>query len=75
MDEDKLKWVNDWLDAVVSGEATMSQRSRKSMAKRGVEPAALAQLAKARGVHLLQLTDDRGEVLFAASKNAFQVLA
>ncbi len=66
-------WIAQWLDAVAAGSATMSQRARSSIdAHGGIEPVIAA--AKARGVHLLQLTDDRGKVLVAASRDAFETL-
>ena len=65
--------VAAWLDSVVSGEATMTQRGARWVnAQGGLEP--IVQAATARGVHLLRLTDDKGQVLVAASLNPFEVL-
>lgn len=66
-------WADDWLNRVAAGELTMSQRAMTVVeAKGGVEPVIAA--AKARGVHLVQLTDDTGKVLIAASVEPFTVL-
>lgn len=67
-------WVEAWLDAVASGERTMSRRSLvRVQALPGGVPA-LVRLARARGVHLLRLTDDEGVDLVAASSTPFKVL-
>lgn len=63
----------DWLSSVTSGEATMSQRGvRWVEAQGGLD--AVIDAAKARGVHLVQLTDDTGKVLIAASLHPFKAL-
>ena len=66
-------WLETWLDAVASGEATMSQRKVTSVEKHGGVDAAVAA-AKARGVHLVRLTDDKGNELLAASVHPFEAL-
>lgn len=66
-------WLNSWLDAVADGSSTMSQRKLSSIEDRA-GLAAAREAARARGVHLVQLTDDRGEQLIAASKHPFKVV-
>lgn len=66
-------WVDRWLDAVCEGTATMSQRARSSIDAHGGVDAAIAA-AKAKGVHLVQLTDDKGRLLIAASLEPFETL-
>lgn len=67
------QWLAKWLDAVVSGQSTMSQRKLTNIEVHGGLPLA-KKLAKQRGVHLLLLTDDRGNDLVAASLFAFKVV-
>ena len=67
-------WATVWLDAVVAGSATMSQRKLSSVEKRGGSLAAVRELAREKGVHLLLLTDDQGNELIAASLHPFQVV-
>ncbi len=70
---DQSSWADAWLDRVRSGELTMSQRAMTVIeAKGGLDPVIAA--ARARGVHLVQLTDDTGKVLIAASVEPFVVL-
>ena len=67
---DQVFWAAAWLDSVASGAATMSQRAMTTIeAKGGLAPVIAA--ARARGVHLCQLTDDSGKVLIAASQHPF----
>ena len=66
-------WIAGWLDRVACGRAAMSQRTAKSIARRGgLVP--LVEAARRRGIHLVQLTDDRGIELVAASRHAFKVI-
>jgi hypothetical protein len=67
-------WANQWLGAVTSGVNTMSHRKVSSIEKRGGGLKYVAKLAKQRGVHLVRLTDDRGNELIAASKRPFEVI-
>lgn len=67
-------WAAAWLDGVASGASTMSQRRLSSIEARGGGLAAVRRLAQARGVHLLRLTDDRGDELVAASRHPFGVI-
>jgi len=62
-----------WLESVASGEATMSQRNFKWVETNG-GLTKLVHAAKARGVHLLQLTDDKDNELIAASTKPFVAL-
>ena len=66
-------WVTRWLDAVRDGTATMSQRTRSSIDAHGGLEAVITS-AKAKGVHLVQLTDDKGRLLIAASLKPFKTL-
>ena len=66
-------WVAEWLDAVEAGRLSMSQRTRSSIDAHGGLEAAVAA-ARARGVHLVQLIDDNGKLLIAASREPFTVL-
>ena len=66
-------WMAKWLDAVQAGTATMSQRRRSSIdSNGGIEEAVAA--ARQRGVHLAELTDDKGNLLVAASLHPFRTL-
>lgn len=67
------QWIAAWLDAVAAGTATMSQRQATSIEVHG-GTAAVVAAARARGVHLVRLTDDRGIDLVAASLHPFTVL-
>lgn len=63
----------EWVNAVASGSATMSQRNiRWVEAHGGMDK--LVEAAKQRGVHLVRLTDDKGNELLAASQKPFQTL-
>ncbi len=64
-------WATRWLSSVT--DASMTQRRLSSVERYG-GLAALERAAKAQGVHLLQLTDDNGNVIIAASKSAFKVI-
>ncbi len=66
-------WVADWLDGVVDGKTTMSQRAMSSIEAHGGIDHAI-EAARRRGVHLVQLTDDRGRTLVAASLKPFRTL-
>lgn len=71
--ETKDLWLAKWLDAVLDGSATMSQRTRAWVDKNGGIDAAVAA-AEARGIHLVELTGDGGKRLVAASRHPFNVL-
>ena len=73
MDDKNAEWIGGWIDAVASGKATMSQRKRSSIDAHG-GLAAVVNAARARGVHLVQLTDDKGDLLVAASREPFEPL-
>ena len=66
-------WVDKWLDSVVDGSATMSQRKLSSVEKHGGLRAVKAS-AREKKVHLVQLEDDKGNELVAASLKSFKVL-
>ena len=65
--------VTAWLDAVANGSATMSQR-QVAWAERNGGLATLVEQARARGVHIVRLTDDSGRDLLAASTEPFSTL-
>lgn len=71
---DAEAWATAWLDAVVSGASTMSQRQLAVIKLRGGGLALVKKLARARGVHLVLLTDDKGSQLVAASMHPFTTL-
>jgi len=68
------EWTKKWLDSVVDGSSTMSQRKTSSVEKHGGGIKTLKRQAKQRGVHLIQLEDDKGNNLIAASLKPFKVL-
>ena len=68
-----MKWAVDWLDAVADGSNTMSQRKLSVIEKRGGLEA-VKKLAEDRGVHLLQIEDDKGNELLAAGTKPFKVI-
>jgi hypothetical protein len=68
------RWTATWLDPVVDGRLAMSQRRLTSIEKYGGSVESVKAMAIARGVHLMQLTDDKGDVLVAASLKPFQVI-
>ena len=73
MNDKHQKWIASWLDAVRDGQATMSQRTRSSVDTHG----GLDEITKAamsRGIHLVELTDDKGRTLIAASRHPFKAL-
>ena len=73
MDQSDRSWIGKWIDAVADGSATMSQRRLSSVERNGGTAAAIAA-AKERGVHLAKLTDDKGNILVAASLHPFEPL-
>ena len=73
-DEQLIKWTEEWLNSVADGTATMSQRRLSSIDKRGGGIQIVKQMARQKGVHLLQITDDKGNDLVAASTKPFTVI-
>jgi hypothetical protein len=67
------KWIASWLDAVQDGRATMSQRALSSVNSHGGLGEA-TKAARLRGIHLVELTDDNGRKLIAASRHPFKAL-
>ena len=67
------QWASAWLDSVADGSSTMSQRKLTSIEARGGLEAVKA-IAEQKGVHLLLLTDDKGNELVAASTKPFKVV-
>ena len=70
---DNNDWMTKWLNGVVDGSSTMSQRKMSSVEKHGGINT-LKREAKRRGVHLVRLEDDKGNDLIAASLKPFKVL-
>lgn len=67
------EWLARWIGAVRDGRASMSQRARSSIdAHRGLATA--VAVARENGVHLVELTDDKGKRLVAASLHPFTSL-
>lgn len=66
-------WAEEWLESVASGVNTMSQRKLSSIQKQGGLDA-VKRIAEKKGVHLVQITDDKGDELVAASVNPFTVI-
>ena len=69
------EWTEQWLSAVAEGRSTMSQRKLASIETRGGGIKLVKAIANELHVHLVQLTDDKGNVLVAASKHRFKVIA
>ena len=67
-------WTDIWLDAVVDGSSTMSQRKLTSIDSKGGGLDSVRERAKEKGVHLLLLEDDKGDQLVAASLKPFKVV-
>ena len=64
-------WAADWIASVT--DASMTQRKLTTVERHG-GLAVLKRAAQAGGVHLLLLTDDKGDALVAASKHPFRVI-
>ena len=73
MGEDDGAWIEASLASVRNGDVSMSQRKLTSVEAHGGLDAAV-EAAQAQGVHLLQLTDDHGDILIAASLHPFRAL-
>lgn len=74
IEQSETKWAEEWLDSVANGSSTMSQRKLTSVQKQGGGIDSIRQIAEQKGVHLLQITDDKGNELVAASVNPFTVI-
>lgn len=72
-ESENVLWMEKWLEAVRDGRSTMSQRTMTSIEAHGGVVEAKRQ-AKKRGVHLVELTDDQGRKLVAASRHEFKTL-
>ena len=57
-----------WVSAIATGAATMSQRNFKWVEANGGTDQLVA-IATLQGVHLVKLTEDKGNDLLAASQN------
>ena len=67
-------WAEAWLSGVADGSYTMSQRKLASVERLGGGLEAVRRAAEARGVHLLLLENDKGDILLAASTRPFTVV-
>lgn len=63
------QWTRTWLDSVSSGKVTMSQRKLSSVETRGGGLEVSRRLAEAIRAHLVELSEERRDLLAAASKN------
>ncbi|NTU55563.1 MAG: hypothetical protein HGA79_04875 [Anaerolineales bacterium] len=67
------QWIAAWLDAVVDGSNTMSQRLLSSIEKHdGLGAGLVAALEK--NIHLLLVEDGAGREIVAASRKPFKVI-
>ncbi len=66
-------WIGSWLDAVVDGFQSASRRPMAMIERHGGIEAAIAA-AKSRNVHLMEIIDDSGRHLVAASRTPFRAL-
>lgn len=73
MPHEDRDWIDRWIRAVADESATMSRRKLSSIERHGGVEAAVAA-ATASGVHLVKLTNDKGDVLIAASLHPFEPL-
>ena len=71
---DPEEWAREWLDAVASGKATMSQRLLSTIETRGGGIAAVKKLAQARAVHLVLVVDENDRQIVAASRHPFKII-
>ena len=69
------EWTSAWLGSVAIEANGRSQRRRSSVERFGGGLRVVRSLAKAKGVHLVLLTDDEGVELLAASKHPFKIIA
>lgn len=67
-------WIATWLDCVVTDKNSMTQRKLSSIHNRGESLDALRVAAQERGVHLLLLENEYGELIVTASAKPFTVL-
>lgn len=68
------EWAETWLSGVASGSQSMSQRRLSSVESRPGGLSTAAAIAKAKGVHLAVLTDDRGIEVVIASRDPIRVI-
>lgn len=67
-------WLERWMESA-SRSGSMSQRRLSAIERHGGGLDAAARAAREAGVHLVLLTDDKGDRIVAASRNPFRVLA
>ena len=68
------QWAAEWLAGVAGGANTMSQRKLPAGENHGGGLDAIRAVAREKGVHLVLLTDDKGDELVAASTHPFKVI-
>ena len=68
-------WVAQWLSAVADGRRSMSQRKLSSIEKHTGSIELVKAVARDLKVHLVQLVNDKGNLLVAASKHECKVIA
>lgn len=66
-------WLAKWFEAVEENGFATSQRTRSWIDLNGGLPAVVAA-AKARGIHLAELTGDGGQLFVVASRCRFEAL-
>lgn len=66
-------WIGAWLDTVADGYGTLSQRAVSAIDRHGGIEVAISA-AKSRNVHLVEMSDDSGKRLVAASRAPFRAL-
>lgn len=67
-------WLGRWMESA-SRSGAMSQRRLSAIERHGGGLDVAARAARDAGVHLILLTDDKGERLVAASRHPFKVFA
>ena len=72
-DQADRDWATEWLSSVANGSATMSQRKLTTVEKHGGLNV-VKTVAQELGVHVVQLEDDKGDQLLAASVHPFKVI-
>ena len=71
---DRAARLAKWMTAATK-DGAMPQRKASAVEERGGGLEAAAKAARAAGVHLVLLTDDKGSELVAVSRHPFKILA
>ena len=72
--EKSAAWLDRWMKST-SRAGAMSQRKASAIEAKGGGMHFADRAARAAGVHLVLLTDDKGVELVAASRHPFKVIA